>query len=471
MNIKVGNAQHIGKRPEQQDAFGFSDPKDHVFLDHGGFLGVVADGVGGMANGRAASRAAVRTFLDSYQAKAPNESIISALARSFDEANRAVVSLDRSVAPEEGTGTTFAAAVIHKNSLYWVSAGDSRIYLLRKKTLTQITEDHIYARELDREAAEGRITREEARKHPQRNNLTNFLGMEGKLEVDHCIRPVALDHGDCVILCSDGIYRAVSEEEICAAFRGDLNDACDLLMQLAVRKNRARQDNLTVIAFSSNGKRLPGHGKWNSTSRRKLWIISAAAFTLFTIVAVALVLWPSRHSKSPTVGRSVGTAESGTLPPSNRHEKGATSGSDSPPHTTGARGSSVGSNTQAGRASNKNHELTPAGRDAATPSSPSSKQPAGRKAGSGEDSSGGQDKAGSLPLEPNQLSKQKSWPTGKKTPGAPENRESAESGGLSPETRADANINKSAPPGPWRKLQERRLSRNTSQSKRSHVQY
>src|SRR5437016_4842993 len=95
MKLRVGNAQHIGKRSEQQDAFGFSDPKDSRFRKHAGFLGVVADGMGGTANGRAAGRAAVRAFLQAYQAKTPKESIVAALDRSLQEAHRAVLAVGR----------------------------------------------------------------------------------------------------------------------------------------------------------------------------------------------------------------------------------------------------------------------------------------------------------------------------------------------------------------------------------------
>lgn len=290
MKLNVGNAQHIGKRSEQQDAFGFSDPKDKAFLKHGGFLGLVADGMGGTANGRAAGRAAVRAFLEAYRAKTPDEPIVTALERSLQEANRAVLAVGRDLPSETGTGTTLAAAVIHENSVYWISAGDSRVYLFRQNSLTQITLDHTYAQELDKEAAEGRISREEALNHPQRGSLISFLGMPGKLEADRSIRPLAIEPGDCVILCSDGIYRAVSEKEICDSIGGDLNEACETLMQHALRKNRSQQDNLTVIAFSGNGKGLPGFARRHPGLRRGLWI-AAFAVALSAGVFGGRALW------------------------------------------------------------------------------------------------------------------------------------------------------------------------------------
>ena len=88
MNLKAGNAQHIGARPQQEDSFGFSDPTDKAFICHGGFLGIVADGMGGLTQGGAASTTAVRSFLASYQTKTPKESVVDALLRSLLETNR-----------------------------------------------------------------------------------------------------------------------------------------------------------------------------------------------------------------------------------------------------------------------------------------------------------------------------------------------------------------------------------------------
>ena len=81
-----GNAQHIGARQEQQDAFAFSDPSNKDFLSHGGLLAVVSDGMGGLSNGQQASMSAVRTFLAEYEKKQRNESIPAALHRGLQGA-------------------------------------------------------------------------------------------------------------------------------------------------------------------------------------------------------------------------------------------------------------------------------------------------------------------------------------------------------------------------------------------------
>ncbi len=90
MRFAFGNAQHIGARASQQDAFGFSDPANEAFVRHGGFCAVLCDGMGGMSHGDAASRLAVRTFLAEYGGKAETESIPDAMLRSLRSANAAV---------------------------------------------------------------------------------------------------------------------------------------------------------------------------------------------------------------------------------------------------------------------------------------------------------------------------------------------------------------------------------------------
>ena len=249
MKFIAGNAQHIGARPQQQDAFGFSDPGDPKFVAHAGFLGVVADGMGGLTHGSEASRSAVLAFLSAYRRKSVGESIPKALTRCLGEANTGVLRVAQNVPAGEEVGTTLVAAVLHDRILYWVSVGDSRIYLLRGSTLTQVTADHVYARELNRQVAAGKISLQEALNHPERSSLTSYLGQSELAHVDKNIRPLQVRDDDCVMLCSDGFYRALTEPELVAGLRSNPQVACDSLLGQALAKHRKQQDNLTVIAL------------------------------------------------------------------------------------------------------------------------------------------------------------------------------------------------------------------------------
>lgn len=250
MNVIPGNAQHIGSRIEQQDAFGFSDISDSAFVHKFGSAAVLADGMGGLAGGKEASQLAVQTFLDAYMSTPSVESIGEKLLLACHAANSAVVGLARQMGLEEGVGTTLIAAVVHDKQLFWLSVGDSRIYLLQNGTLHQLTTDHVYARELDAKAELGEISREEALFHPERNSLTSFIGLEKMGEVDYNVEAVPLFPGDRIILCSDGLYGSVAEADILAACRLDTQEAAEKMVEMALSKQKPHQDNVTAAMLT-----------------------------------------------------------------------------------------------------------------------------------------------------------------------------------------------------------------------------
>ena len=287
MNLSVGNAQDIGGREEQQDAFAFSDSQNKKFRCHGGVLGVLADGMGGIAGGADASRTAVDTFLESYESKSTDESISAALLRALNDANRAVLDLAKREKLEE-VGSTLVAAVAHDNSLYWISVGDSRLYLFQNDRLTRLSNDHVYANELNRMVAEGKISNERARDDSQRAALTCYVGLSELPAVDHAVRPLALEAGGAVLLCSDGVYNSVSESEMTAALRCAPQKACESLVQAALSKRKKNQDNLTAVSLRLDS------GSVFSSARvdRVLLVASIAALVLFS--GVGLYAWRQR---------------------------------------------------------------------------------------------------------------------------------------------------------------------------------
>ena len=256
MNISPGNIQAIGARKEQQDAFGFSDLADGAFVDHGGVLAVVADGMGGLSFGAESSRLAVDAMLREYMAKSHQESVLQALVRALKAANGAVHKMSLEKRAEYDTGSTLVAAVVKEQKLYWISVGDSRLYLLRNGNLTCLTRDHVYANDLAREVQKGIITKEAAATHPERMALTSYLGVPELPEIDRNLQPFALQAGDRIMLCSDGLYGALSEMEMAAGLkRQDPQQAAEALARKVTEKNRPSQDNLTaaILAIEPDG--------------------------------------------------------------------------------------------------------------------------------------------------------------------------------------------------------------------------
>jgi PPM family protein phosphatase len=254
MPYLAASAQHIGGRGEQQDAYAFSHASDEAFLRHGGFLALLADGMGGMAHGRQASATGIQTFLAAYLRKAPSESIPRALLRSLHEANDAVYHLSQQLGAPGQVGSTFVAAVLHGSQLEWVTVGDSQLYLLRDGALHVLSTSHTYAQFLDRAAAEGKISRDEALHDAQREALTSYLGIETLTEIDLSQRPVPLQDRDRVVLASDGLFKTLTAQEIAQSLRGpDPQRDVDMLIRLTIEKQRSYQDNVTVLCVEFSG--------------------------------------------------------------------------------------------------------------------------------------------------------------------------------------------------------------------------
>lgn len=249
MYIRPGNAQHIGSRSSQQDAFGFGDLEREKEVQEIGLIAVLADGMGGHAFGDEASKLAVKTCLDRYAELARNTTIDEALDKLVELADNSVSGFAVNQGESGNVGTTLSMLVIHSSELYWRSVGDSRLYLWRDPYLCQITRDHVYAFELDEEARLGVISTESAFNHPQRDAVTSFIGQAPPQLVDKNRRPFRLLAGDQLLLCSDGLFKSLPEPGIVACLRQSISpqEVAEALVQMALAQNLTYQDNVTVM--------------------------------------------------------------------------------------------------------------------------------------------------------------------------------------------------------------------------------
>jgi serine/threonine protein phosphatase PrpC len=202
-------------------------------------LFVVADGMGGHAAGEVASRVAIESMRETIVGGTLVEAVRIANKAVFDQATD-----DPSL---HGMGTTLAAIALVDDAdgttrMHVVNVGDSRVYLLRDGELEQITDDHSLVAELERD---GRLTAEEARVHPQRNIVTRVLGNTPDVDVDEF--PVDPFRGDRFVLCSDGLFNEVSDDEIAAVLRHE-REPQRAVDELVRRANAAGgRDNITVV--------------------------------------------------------------------------------------------------------------------------------------------------------------------------------------------------------------------------------
>lgn len=249
MTHAFGNAQHIGARSSQQDAFGFSNPNEADFVAHAGLLAVLADGMGGLSHGDLASRAALAAFLAAYRQKTTSEGVAAALMRSLASANSAVCELAAHHNASGDLGTTLVAAVLSAEGLEWISVGDSALFLFHSGTFTALNTPHTYAQDLDARVDAGQMTAEAAMADPQREALTSFLGVAPLTHVDCSVRPLSMPPSDCVVLASDGLFKTLNEAEMSAAMHGSPQERCDALVAAVVGKQAQHQDNVTVLAL------------------------------------------------------------------------------------------------------------------------------------------------------------------------------------------------------------------------------
>jgi protein phosphatase len=234
-------------RESNEDYCTVVHPADPDVFEHKGVLIVVADGVGGSQAGEVASRAAVECITRSYYES--SEDPHKALARAFEEANQEIYRLSQLRSDFIGMGTTGTALALRGQVAYSAHVGDSRLYLVRSRSIYQMTEDHSIVKEL---VKQGTLTPEEARHHPDRNLIFRALGNHATVKVASWEQALPVRVGDCFVLCSDGLYDTVTDDEICeAAQQTHTAAACEVLVSTA--RLRGGRDNITVAIARVDG--------------------------------------------------------------------------------------------------------------------------------------------------------------------------------------------------------------------------
>jgi protein phosphatase len=230
--------------------------EDAIWVDPNTDLLIVADGMGGHPSGEKASTIAVRSIPKHLASGADDPTrdprfshATNLLAAAVLSANRAIFDEGEKSPADRGMGTTCTAAWIRDGHLSLAHVGDTRCYLVRKREISQLTQDHSLAME---EIRQGRLTAEEARHVPQ-NYLTRALGTERTVDVD--MDECDLFAGDTLILCSDGLDKGVSADEIRGAALGESEPEtlARRLIELAIEAGGTDNVTVAVAMISSPG--------------------------------------------------------------------------------------------------------------------------------------------------------------------------------------------------------------------------
>jgi serine/threonine protein phosphatase PrpC len=282
MKIEVGVATDIGRvRDGNEDSF-------LVVVDPPLFA--VADGMGGHRGGEVASHLALETV---EELAGQGE---GTLADQVREANRAVFAKSQDDRSVNGMGTTLTAAKVLDDTVLLAHVGDSRAYLLRAGAMRQLTDDHTL---VNRMLKAGEITAGEAGVHPHRNVLTRALGTEPEVKVD--TDEVALMDGDRMLLCSDGLFGMLTEDQIQAICEAepDPQKAADKLVRAANRAGGV--DNITVLVLDahqepggvSSAATVSGGIDASAERPRRVWRWLASAGV---VVLVLVAAWSILHA-------------------------------------------------------------------------------------------------------------------------------------------------------------------------------
>ena len=210
-------------------------------------LVAVADGVSGEEGGEIASSTAIEVALRAYQESSVAWDVPKRLHRAVQQANIDIHDRALVVTELRRMATTLTALVVDGPMAHVAHVGDSRLYLIRDGSIVQKTKDHTVAADRRRM---GMISAERAREHPGRSVLTRSLGRELIAAVDRIAFPVA--SGDTLLVCSDGLYNVLADEEILAIASGkEPTVACAALLDAA--NTRGTPDNLTTAIIRVTG--------------------------------------------------------------------------------------------------------------------------------------------------------------------------------------------------------------------------
>ena len=236
MKFSVFQVSRKGGRAKNEDRMGYCYTRESGLF-------VLADGMGGHPEGEVAAQLALQTISALYQKEARPTIVDTTefLSLALLAAHHQIIRYASEKGMLDTPRTTLVACILQDQGATWVHCGDSRLYVVRDGELLTRTRDHSYLEQQN--ATAGRI------EHINRNILFTCLGSPTKPVFD-ITGPVILQQGDKVLLCSDGLWGSLSDDEIVSHLSAkSVSDAVPDLVDQALRAGGERSDNVTVLAM------------------------------------------------------------------------------------------------------------------------------------------------------------------------------------------------------------------------------
>jgi len=246
MKFTIFQNSRQGPRPYNQDRLAYSYSKDALLL-------VVADGMGGHRHGEVAAQLAVTAMTDAFQRLAvptltsPAKFLIDHIQQIHDMIDQLTQEREMIEAPR----TTIVAAIVQRGMLYCAHVGDSRLYHFRGNHLLYRTEDHSVVQSLYNK---GIINKDDMTTHPYRHKVYSCLGGDVPPKIDLADRQ-ELAEGDTVLLCTDGVWGAVADDQIKQILGGSsISDNVTRLLNQAELVSQEQGDNMSAIGLQWGDK-------------------------------------------------------------------------------------------------------------------------------------------------------------------------------------------------------------------------
>jgi serine/threonine protein phosphatase PrpC len=266
MRYETGLASRLGNRAVNQD-------RNAIVSRNGIVLLLLADGMGGHERGELAAQTLIDSVSGSfYREPLPLANPEKFLQDAVKKAHRDIVNQGLEQTPAIHPRTTAVVCLVQQGRAWWAHVGDSRLYLLRNGEITVRTRDHTYVEDLYRHRA---ISEEEMLTHPMRNYVTHCLGGHHEAPRVTSSGPNPMQPGDVLLLCSDGLWSAVRQEQFAQMIgTGNLEAAVDRMAEAAENASYPNSDNISIVALRLLVDREVGTGE---THEQALGAVSDAS--------------------------------------------------------------------------------------------------------------------------------------------------------------------------------------------------
>jgi PPM family protein phosphatase len=242
LQVEYADISLLGGREENQDRVCIA------VAEHAALL-VVADGMGGHADGARAAQVTQQVIVEAFwHSPQPLFDPLGFLHVTLGRAHEEVVKLGMQLPLEQRPRATCAVCLVQQHASWWAHVGDSRLYHVRHGKVFARSRDHSHVELLLRE---GLINAEQAHNHPMRNFVECCLGGDPILPDMSLSRRRALETDDVLLACTDGLWGSLKDEEVAAGLgaRGALRDSLIALGKRAVKRAGAGSDNTSAAAL------------------------------------------------------------------------------------------------------------------------------------------------------------------------------------------------------------------------------